>query len=80
MGDVIPLPVITTLDIPVSRVLKSAKKAKLEHAVVIGYEPEGEFYFASSIANGPDVLWLLEKAKRALMDTADEMEQGPEAS
>lgn len=29
--------------------------------------PEGQFYFASTYADGCDVLWLLEKAKLALL-------------
>jgi len=76
MGDVVELPVVTRLDIPVKRVLKAAKGAKLQAAVVIGYDAEGEFYFASSYAGGPDVLWLLDRARRALHETTDQLEEG----
>mgnify|MGYP003405904278 FL=1 len=67
MGEVIELNTITTLDIPAERVLNSALKKDLESAVVLGYDKEGHFYFASSIANGPDVLWLMEKLKLELL-------------
>jgi len=67
MGEVIELNTITYLDIPAERVLNSALKKDLESAVVLGYDKEGNFYFASSIANGPDVLWLMEKLKLELL-------------
>lgn len=67
MADVIDLPVITTLDIPAERILSSAIEKGIETAVVVGWDKEGELYFASSVADGGEVLWLLEKAKQALL-------------
>lgn len=64
---VIVLPVITTLDVPAERILSGAIEAKLETAVVIGRDTEGKFYFASSVADGGDVLWLMEIAKAQLL-------------
>lgn len=60
------LETITRLDLPVARVLDKAKE-ELEDAVVIGWDKEGDFYFASTKADGGDVLWLLELAKKNLM-------------
>lgn len=37
--------------------------------VVLGYDPAGEEYFASSIADGADVIWLLERLKLKLLTT-----------
>lgn len=68
MGDVVLLNVITRLDIPVERVLDGATNAELEEVVVIGYDKEGEFYFSSNKANGGSVLWLLEQAKKELLN------------
>jgi hypothetical protein len=34
---------------------------------VIGKQKDGGYYFSSSLADGGDVLWLLERAKLALM-------------
>lgn len=68
MGDVIKFDGITRLDIPANDVLGGAVDANLESAVVMGYDQEGEFYFASSIANGPDVLWLMENLKKMLIE------------
>jgi hypothetical protein len=71
MGDVINLSVETSLDIPVDRILSAALEADLETSVVIGWDQDGNMYFASSSGYGPDVLWLLEKAKASLL-AADE--------
>lgn len=59
---------ITKLDIPVSKTLKFAKEANLQCAVVIGFDDNGEFYFASSKADGGYVIWLLEMAKKKLLE------------
>lgn len=61
----------TRLDVPPSRILAGAAECGLESVVVIGYDADGGEYFASSAADGGDVLWLLERCKRALLSTAD---------
>jgi len=68
MDNIIELPVITRLNLPPERVLKNALKEGMEDVVVIGYDSEGEFYFASSKADGGDVMWLLELAKKHLLE------------
>jgi hypothetical protein len=70
MGDLVFGKFITTLDCPPDRVLESAI-GKTTDAVVIGWDTEGEFYFASSKAAGPEVLWLLELAKKKLLEIGD---------
>lgn len=67
MSEIINFNGKTRLDIPSDRVLESAK-GQLEGVVVIGWDKEGEEYFASSIADGGDVLWLLERCKQELLD------------
>ena len=66
--NVIVLPVPTRLDVPVERVLGAAMAAEMETAVVIGWAANGDFYFASSAGDGGDVLWLLEVARKKLME------------
>ncbi len=66
--NVIPLGNITRLDLPVDRVLDAAKEDISERVVVLGWDKDGELYFASSFADGGDVMWLLEKAKLALLN------------
>ena len=60
----------TALDIPSDRVLQAALDAKITDAVVMGYDPDGSFYVAASVADGGDMLWLLELAKQSLMRNA----------
>lgn len=66
MADVHVLDVVTKIDTSPERVLGRAAEARLDSALVIGWDGD-ELYFASSIANGAEVLWLLEEAKAQLM-------------
>jgi hypothetical protein len=65
------LPVITTLDLDVERVLQAAIDAKPKRVWVIGEDADGALYFASSCADGGEALWWMEKAKRALMEISE---------
>jgi hypothetical protein len=55
-------------DLPPERILNEAVNADLWEAVVIGWRKDGSFYFASSIADGADVNWLLDRAKKELQE------------
>ena len=66
--NVIPLGNVTRLSIPTDRVLDGAKGHCSEGVVVIGWDDDGTLYFASSIADGGDVLWLLEMCKKNLLE------------
>ena len=70
MGKLIPLGNITRLDLPVNTVLKAAED-QLKSVVLLGYDKEGEEYFASTIADGGEVIWLLERAKKALLEIVE---------
>ena len=58
---------ITSLAIPCERVLSAALANTLQSVIVIGWNVDGDFYFAST-ADGPSVLWDLELAKSKLMN------------
>ena len=62
---------ITYLDIPADDVLNGAI-GKLSGAIVIGYDMNGDDYFASSYADNADMLWLLERMKQRLLETGNE--------
>jgi hypothetical protein len=70
MTTVVPFSGTTRLDIPAARVLQGATDAALQTAVVIGWDAKGEFYFASSAADGAEVLWLIKVTEKKLMDEA----------
>lgn len=71
MGEVIPLGNITRLDLPTERVLEEAKGRCKRGVLILGWDDDDTLYFASSIADGGEVLWLMEKAKQALLEATD---------
>jgi hypothetical protein len=71
VSKVIPFTGITRLDLPPDRVLEGAK-GKLEGVVIMGYDLEGNEYFASSYADGGTVLWLAERMKARLLEMHDD--------
>jgi hypothetical protein len=71
LGEVVELPVITSLDLPAERVLNAAIKEDLDEVVIVGFDKDGDFYFASNKSDGGGVLWLFELAKKALLETRE---------
>lgn len=67
MGEIVRFHGESRLDLPVATVLDQAAERELDGAVIIGRTSEGNLYFHSSIADGADVLWLMELAKKALL-------------
>jgi hypothetical protein len=67
MGKVIEL-ATTTATVPPEKILNGALNAALTEVVVIGQRPDGSVYFAMSTAEAPSVNWMLDCAKRLLMD------------
>lgn len=70
MSNVIDLPVITRLDLSPERILEAAK-GKLDIAIIIGVDKEGDFYFSSTKADGGEVGWWLDMAKRKLFEVCE---------
>lgn len=70
MSNVVRLNNITRLDLDADVVLEAAI-GKLTGVVIMGYDKEGKRYFASSYADGGEVLWLAEKMKRDLMEISE---------
>lgn len=73
MNNVVDFNGITRLNLDPDRVLNKAI-GNLKDVIILGYDKEGEEYFASSIADGADVNWLLDRMKHMLMNTVDEVE------
>lgn len=63
---------VTRHDIPASQVLDAAKNADLSPCIVLGFTESGEFYFAGSMADGGDAMWLMEQAKYQLLKQLEE--------
>ncbi|TKB27504.1 hypothetical protein FCL47_05040 [Desulfopila sp. IMCC35006] len=64
------VPGLTCSDIPVDDVLEAAI-GELRDVVIIGTYKDGREFFASSIADGPNVNWMLDRAKKALIEIID---------
>jgi len=62
MSEVIKFPGKTYADIPPDDVLTSGM-GKLSGVVLVGYTNDGQEYIASSMSDGPQMVWLLERAK-----------------
>ena len=75
MGDIIPFNGITSLDLDPDVVLEHTK-GKLEGFLIAGYDKDGNEYFASTYADGGDVLWLLERMKLRLLSVVEEVDHG----
>ena len=58
MGDVIKFNGKTKLDLPANDVLNGAID-KLETAVIVGFDEDGDLYIASTMSSIPEMLWHL---------------------
>lgn len=77
MAKIIIFPGITKLDIPPERIVAKINEESLSEVVVLGWKPDGSFYFASSIADGGDVLWLLRTAEIKLLQAGAVVPRDP---
>lgn len=69
--NVVPFPGITRLDLPADRIITAAQ-GNLEDVVIVGWDLNGGFYFGSLKADGAEVLWFLEIAKKKLLEVGDQ--------
>lgn len=67
-NNVIPLDVETFAEIPAGQILDAAKNENMDSALVLGWKPDGTFYFASTHASVAEINLLLEVCKDVLMD------------
>ena len=72
MGEIVNFGGVTRLDLPTDTILEQAKGRCTDGALVIGYDEDGHMYFASSMADGGEALWLLEQCKLALLTGGEE--------
>ena len=70
---VVPFPGITRLEIQVDQILEQARTMDLTSVVVLGWKPDGEPYFALSMPDGGDALWLMRMAEHAMLKTSLEI-------
>lgn len=69
MGEVVEFTGSTTQPIDPQKVLSAASGADLGRVTVIGTTASGELYIASSEGDAAQVLWDMERAKLALLES-----------
>ena len=67
MGDVVDSGIISRLPVPPEKILRRASAAGLTQVVIVGFDADGNEYFASSEADAGNVLYHLHRAHWALM-------------
>lgn len=74
MANILSFEGITTLDLDPDLVLQN-NIGKLEGFVLVGYTSEGKEYLCSTYGDTPTILWLLERAKKQILESADDEEE-----
>lgn len=72
--NVVPFNGLTRLDLPPERVLARAIEEGLKSAVVVGWTADGKTYFASSLADSAEIIYLFERAKHDLLKMEDDLQ------
>ena len=73
MGEVVSFRGVSKHDLDPDQVLEN-NKGEFKHLVVLGYNHDDEFIFASTVADGGDVVWMLELAKLKLFKITGDIE------
>jgi hypothetical protein len=73
VGEVVAGRFVTNQDSSPDRALEGAADYGLESVVIVGFDKDGELFFASSQADSGEVLYFLERAKWELMKMEDEI-------
>jgi hypothetical protein len=73
--NVVELGCITKLDLPPQKVLNYALEHDLDSIVIVGYTKDGEEYFASSVADGAQAMYLLQRGIWSLNKMQDQIEE-----
>jgi len=73
MAKIIQFPGITKLDMNPQIILQKALEAEMTEVIVVGFDKDGNEYFASSKADAGSVLYHFQRAIHALMKIIDDM-------
>lgn len=78
MSEVVDFPGVTRLPTDPYRIIKRACQAELTSVVILGFDKDGNEFFAASDADGGTVLWHLERAKLKLLQVHETHFSGSE--
>lgn len=68
MAEILKYEGLTTLSEPAESVLEKAKGWGMDRCVIIGYRQDGSLAFGGNHAEAPEILMLLELAKKWLLE------------
>ena len=68
--NIVKMPEIKRFDTSADSMLEAAI-GELNEVVIVGTHKDGTEYFASSVADGPNANWMLDRAKKALVEIVD---------
>lgn len=71
MTNILSFDGVTTLDLDPDMVLQN-NIGKLEGFVLVGYTTDGKEYTCSTYGDSLTILWLLERAKKQILESADD--------
>lgn len=71
--NVIVAPIVSKIEAQPDDVLRHSI-GQLQSCIVIGFDKDGEEYYASSIADGATALWLLARMQHLLLSIVDKDE------
>ena len=69
--NITPISGETKLDIEADKVIVGSLEAGLTDVLVLGYRPDDSLYIAMSQADAAHAVWLLEKAKQAILESTE---------
>lgn len=69
------LNMVTSVSLSPERVLTSALTAGLKSVIVVGFDQDGDFYFASTEADAAEVVYTLRRAEWKLMKIIDKLNE-----
>lgn len=75
MGEVVKGRFLTSQNSSPDMALECAAEYGLEEVVILGFDKDGEFYFASSQGDSAEVLYFLERARHELMKMEDNIRE-----
>jgi hypothetical protein len=74
-SNVVELDCITKLDLPPEKILRKALDKDLMSVVIVGYTQDGDEYFASSVADGAQAMYHLQRGIWSLNKITDQIDE-----
>jgi hypothetical protein len=72
MGEVVQLDVITKGEVPPQKVVDGIDCENIEHLIVVAFDKNGELEISMSSGEIPINLWMLELAKKRILEASEE--------